>query len=526
MGDSNLKNLLLTGTLALMTLGIATTPAAASGDNQFPYVWVQYADTGGRLVRVVLDKGRSCPSGTAGSTAFQTTQRVAPWVKKNGDLMFTQTVCSARIDATSPASVSIDGTAYALPALPETANKIIVVGDTGCRLKGKKNQDCNDTDSASPTKGWPFARVMEKITAQKADAILYMGDFHYREDACLPGNQDKCGGSPWSKDAKGQHWKSWRDDWFNPARAALLTAPWVMLRGNHEDCTRAWRGFQLFMAQGPVGGASDACPEMLPSYKIGLQMDPTSQVTLAVLDTAMNGQQVLDANACQSWGQGVQGLIADAAARPADHWLTLHHPVYLWKDNTGGQGVKPSAVPCDSSNMYFKAQNYVQNVMNTAAAKGHATQGMIFTGHAHMWQWNKPSEAAYSHQMIVGHGGTLLHKAKNYGIPPGQIGIDNTSTTTVYANKQQSWTTMDIVFGYQLMERVVMTNVPAWDNPWRIEMLDLNDTRKRFCLYGATPGAAAAVAESVPWPSPVDLAEVTADLTQAGCYVPPGQIGG
>jgi hypothetical protein len=522
-----MRFLFLATWLGLMTLSVVASTGTASSGDQFPYVWVQYADPSGRHVRVVLDQGKSCPSGTAGSKAFKTTQRVAPWMKKSGDLMFKQTVCSASIDAASPATISIDGAAYDLPAIPDVADKIVVVGDTGCRLKGKQNQDCTNAGGEGPTKGWPLATVMEKIAAQKADAILYMGDYHYREEPCLPGSQDNCGGSPWSKDAKGQHWKSWRDDWFNPARSALSTAPWVMLRGNHEDCSRAWRGFQLFFAQGPVGSATDACLEMLPSYQIGLQVESSSQITLAVLDTAMDGQQVTDAKGCKDWGKGVKSLVDDAASSPTNHWLTLHHPVYKWNPaKDPNQGITPSKHPCSHKKMHFKAKNYVQNVLNKAVAKGQAAQGMIFTGHSHLWQWNKPSEAGFSHEMIVGNGGTLLHDPSSFGFPSGQRGIGNTSTTLVYADKQQSWTTMDIVFGYQVMERVAMPSVATANSPWRIEMLDLNDTLKRFCMYGTEPGAAAAVAGSVPWPSTVDPAKVTADLTEAGCYVPPGQIGG
>jgi hypothetical protein len=86
-----------------------------------------------------------------------------------------------------------------------------------------------------------------------------------------------------------------------------------------------------------------------------------------------------------------------------------------------------------------------------------------------------------------------------------------------------------VISGWPLaavMQRVAVASVPTADSPWRIEMLDLNDRLKRFCMYGATPGAAAAVTASTKWPSGVDPAKVTADLNQAGYHVPPNQIGG
>ena len=57
----------------------------------------------------------------------------------------------------------------------------------------------------------------------------------------------------------GQPWAFWRDAWFNFAKTAFLFTPRVRFRGNHEDCSRAQRGFQLFVALGPVGSANDPC---------------------------------------------------------------------------------------------------------------------------------------------------------------------------------------------------------------------------------------------------------------------------
>ena len=62
-------------------------------------------------------------------------------------------------------------------------------------------------------------------------------------------------------------------------------------------------------------------------------------------------------------------LFALSAATPSDHWMNMHHPFYLWNGAVGGQGVSPSVVPSDPTNILFMAQNYAQNVMNMAAAE-------------------------------------------------------------------------------------------------------------------------------------------------------------
>jgi hypothetical protein len=48
--------------------------------------------------------------------------------------------------------------------------------------------------------------------------------------------------SPW-----GYGWDTWKADFFDPAQALLKAAPWVMVRGNHETCTRAGQGWWRFL---------------------------------------------------------------------------------------------------------------------------------------------------------------------------------------------------------------------------------------------------------------------------------------
>ena len=51
------------------------------------------------------------------------------------------------------------------PILPSDIKRIVVIGDTGCRLKGSFTQDCND-----PVK-WPFAVVARLAAARHPDLV-------------------------------------------------------------------------------------------------------------------------------------------------------------------------------------------------------------------------------------------------------------------------------------------------------------------------------------------------------------------
>ncbi len=68
----------------------------------------------------------------------------------------------------------------------------------------------------------------------------------YREDECPAGNTG-CAGSP-----SGYGWAPWNADFFAPAAPLFAAAPWVMVRGNHEDCSRAGEGWFRFLDRLPM----------------------------------------------------------------------------------------------------------------------------------------------------------------------------------------------------------------------------------------------------------------------------------
>ena len=128
-------------------------------------------------------------------------------------------VCVAHA-GTPPRHATVDG--VPVPALADQLRRIVVIGDTGCRLKGTFVQACND-----PVK-WPFATVARLAAARHPDLVIHVGDYHYRETPC-PAGDAGCAGSPY-----GDNWAVWQRDFFIPAAPLLAAAPWVLVRGNHE----------------------------------------------------------------------------------------------------------------------------------------------------------------------------------------------------------------------------------------------------------------------------------------------------
>ena len=77
----------------------------------------------------------------------------------------------------------------------------------------------------------------------------------------------------WSQNMQGSPipdvWPAWRDDFFMPAARLMKTAPWLLVRGNHELCSRAGPGwfYLLDPASALLGGAriQESCPPQTPA---------------------------------------------------------------------------------------------------------------------------------------------------------------------------------------------------------------------------------------------------------------------
>ncbi len=124
-----------------------------------------------------------------------------------------------------------------LNALKSEVQRILIIADTGCRLKKSDNafQDCNDLDK------WPFKKIVLNAAKMNPDLVVHVGDIHYRESPC-PTEHRGCKNSPW-----GYGFDTWKADFFIPAKPLLDRSPWVFVRGNHESCQRAGQGWHRFI---------------------------------------------------------------------------------------------------------------------------------------------------------------------------------------------------------------------------------------------------------------------------------------
>jgi hypothetical protein len=158
--------------------------------------------------------------------------------------LFPVSACEYPLPADATSAV-VAGQSLPLPKANPT--KIVVLGDTGCRLQsGNGTQSCNDPDPNGTDTPYPFAAIAALAAAQKPDLVLHVGDYAYRDNPCPAGLGYNCGGSPW-----GFGWDTWQADLFVPGAPLLAVAPWIMTRGNHEQCNRAGQGWYRFLDTNP-----------------------------------------------------------------------------------------------------------------------------------------------------------------------------------------------------------------------------------------------------------------------------------
>jgi hypothetical protein len=269
-----------------------------------------------------------------------------------------------------------------LPLPKPTLTSVVAFGDTGCRLKANKAsrsanpehdedrgkfQDCNNPSL------WPFGQIATTIAAGKPDLVIHVGDYLYRESPCPPRDQG-CAGSPYGDD-----WQSWRADFFAPAALALRAAPWIVVRGNHEICSRAGHGYFRLLDPTPAQ-APPPCSDLIRHYTVSV-----AGRSFVVFDSSNA------ADACSGKPCNAAPYAAEFASMrpPPGSWLLTHRPV--WGFDTHRHTINAT----------------LQQAL--AASNGKLPDGIVLTlaGHIHVAEVLSFADRR-APQFVLGTGGTLL----------------------------------------------------------------------------------------------------------------------
>ena len=293
--------------LLLAFLAVLSVSSDVSAQEQAPQAaWAQFTADGAAEARVAVS-GAACPT-------ILVDGATQPMRKRSGtDRRFPITLCSAVLPSGVTAA-SVRGARIPIPVV--APQRILVIGDTGCRIQGTNVQACNDLSK------WPFPKIAATAAALKPDLVIHVGDYLYRESPC-PRNNAGCEGTPW-----GDNWATWRADFFAPAAPLLAAAPWIIVRGNHEDCMRSGPGWLRLLGPSPFDPAAPCITHIAP-YEV-----PFDLMRLVVMDDADAPDVSVEKALIPSYRREFRALSTHSGP---PRWLLLHRPI--WGVVTGPLGV-------------------------------------------------------------------------------------------------------------------------------------------------------------------------------------------
>ena len=284
-------------------------------------LWIRYLDT-------KPDSKDQCPTITADGKPYKMN------VYKAKDDKF-PTSCKLAFKVNKlPKSAVLDDKKININLKLQDIKKIAVIGDTGCRVHKFINQDCKND--------WYFKQIADAVLLHKPDIILHVGDYIYREH----GYQDK--------------WQVWKEDFFDPADSILKSGiPWIMVRGNHEDCKRNGNGWFALLSDKP-----ENCHNHSQIYSVKI-----NDIDLLVTDSTLEEDLLAD----------LKKINSDLVQKKT--WITTHRPVV-------GVGKNGELIG------YKKILSDLDDKVK-----------MIISGHVHALQVIKHNQIV---QLIAGNSGTLL----------------------------------------------------------------------------------------------------------------------
>lgn len=362
---------------------------------------------------------------------------------------FPVTTCETSLPA-DVRSATVDG--YVLPLPKANPQRIVLVGDTGCRVVSTFNayQACNDPAL------WPFERVADAAAAARPDLVLHVGDYHYREGPCAVDNAG-CAGSPW-----GYGWDAWHADLFHPARNLLAAAPWIVVRGNHESCNRAGQGWWRFLDPRPLApqqdcndAANDDIGNYSEPYAVPVGRDADTQ--LLVFDSSWVGVTPLAPTDLmyRNYRAQFERLFALGARTPSSFFIS-HHPVLGFASNPaspqspypGNAGLQSVLQPL------YPTVLFPPTIEATLAGHNHVLEVVTFS-------------TPHPPQFITGNGGDWADEPFPVPFPAGAAPAPGAVVAELVASTR---------FGFMTMER---------DGAgWRLQAWDANGQPMTSCTLG------------------------------------------
>ena len=428
---------LLTAFTLMTWMGMQLAHAAST---DLISVYSSIAPDNQTIVRAV-SQSVICPSITIDGKTTPMQKRVGPadgTLAQEKPAIFPESVCEWRLSNTAQ-SIEVEG--QVLPKRTLIPQKIVLIGDTGCRMKAP-----NEFQACENESDWPLAKVAMSATAEKPDLVIHVGDYHYRENACqTPG----CEHSPY-----GYGFDTWNADFFTPLSPLLKAAPWVFVRGNHESCARAGQGWFRYLDLGSFtpdrscATKNSSESEFTDPYAIPLGDDQQ----LIVFDSsgAIEKKSPETERLIKSYQTQLK-QVAELAKHAPHNWLILHHP-------TLGYSYSPQ-------DGFFKANTSVTQSLAQKPYKNFFPDNIqpILQGHFHTFELTS-FEKSTPLSLITGFGGSTLDSLF-INAPPRHYELSDDVKVAETLSSQN--------FGYSTLEKT--------GDHWTLKQKDINGQTKLTC---------------------------------------------
>jgi hypothetical protein len=445
---------------ASLLVACAGPGAITTGPDPVRAAYVVFGEGGSSIARVITTDP-ACPSVDVDGAGLVMAIRAVPETlplrsttsppTQSKPSAFPVLVCE-RVLPAGAMRASVGG--HPLPLPRREARRIVVIGDTGCRVQsgGEAVQACNDAAA------WPFARVAAAASAMKPDLVIHVGDYHYRDNPC-PDQNPYCRGSPW-----GYGWDAWNADFFVPARDLLAASPWVFVRGNHETCARAGQGWWRFLDPRPlVGGrdCNDASNDLRGDYSDPYAVPLSADTQLIVFDSSRAGVAPLRPDDPVYAIYSRQMLRAlDFARGSAHNFFVDHHPILGFATDSSR---RPAGV--------YPGNAALQSVL--AASNGPelfpAGVDALLAGHDHLFE-AVSFVTGQPPQFISGNGGTRLDEPLPRPLPAGASAARDAVVSSI---------TSAATFGFIVLQRDARASAP-----WHVEARDRDGRLLTRCMLG------------------------------------------
>jgi len=352
-------------------------------------------------------------------------------------------------------TASVEGTM--LPVPKPIIERIVVIGDTGCRLKSAPKKADGAWQACGDPAAYPFGKIAAAAAAWKPDLIVHVGDYHYRENKC-PDDQPQCQSSPW-----GYGWDAWDADFFGPGAPLLQVAPLAATRGNHENCNRAGQGWWRLIDPRPLeagrdclDASNDATGDFSEPYAIPLGMD-TQLIILDLAKEAKGPITAIDPEFARF--QDVYRKYETLAARTPYNIAANHHPILAFAAKDGAALGDPVRLMPGN-----EAIQSAFSSINPWIIPDHVQ--LLLSGHVHVWE-QLSFKSQHPSQFVAGFSGTfedvvkLPEKLDEYAMPAPGAEVASFS----------SWV---FGFGWMSMERTGPQN-------WNVTVWDVNSKAVNHC---------------------------------------------